>query len=102
VSAPFGRGRPDLRAIRAAELDRLADESGDARYRRAAGVLRGKPGGRPPCDDGAALGLAESLEAAGIARSRRDACMRAARLHATTRAEVAPMAERLRKKLGRK
>jgi hypothetical protein len=51
----------------AATLDEMAKSTGDARYARAAGALRGKPGGRPPCDDSAALRQMRDLIACGTA-----------------------------------
>src|ERR1700722_14202116 len=51
----------------AAKLEAMAKITGDSRYSRAAGALRGKPGGRPPCDDNAALQQMADLIRCGMA-----------------------------------
>lgn len=86
----------------AARLDALAAEHGDPRLRRAAGILRGGLGGRPAVDDSEPLALAQSLLAAGLARSRHAAARRAARLYASGAAEATRMVRRLEKKMARK
>lgn len=44
-------------------LDAAAERTGDARFRQAAGMLRGRPGGRPlKADDGALTRMAALLE----------------------------------------
>jgi hypothetical protein len=50
-------------------LRALAEESGDIRYRRAAGMLSGARGCRPARDDDAALQRVAALLADGAARS---------------------------------
>jgi hypothetical protein len=62
----------------AAACDGIADLTQDPRFRRAAGVLRGKRIGRRAHDDAQALDLARSLLAAGLVRSRTAALRRAA------------------------
>ncbi len=50
-------------------LDAIADRNGDARFRRAAGLLRGRPGGRPPRADDHLLARMAGLLADGSAGS---------------------------------
>lgn len=53
-------------------LDALAQQTGDGRYRRAAGQLRctsARVAGRPPCDDTAALASMRALIESGAASS---------------------------------
>ena|ERR1700676_187609 len=53
----------DLRFAEAARLDQLAAETGDERFRRAAGALRGRRAGRPGLpDDDALAGMASMLK----------------------------------------
>jgi hypothetical protein len=66
----------------AAACDGIAELTGDSRFRRAAGVLRGKRIGRRAVDDSKALELARAYLDAGIARSPTDALRRAAVLTA--------------------
>jgi hypothetical protein len=66
---------PDVRQI-IAWLDRLAEE--DGRCAHAAGILRGRPGGRRTIDDRAALAEIGWLLERGDARSVNDAAMRVA------------------------
>jgi hypothetical protein len=76
------------RARIAALAAELAKTTGDMRFSLAAGVLRGKRGGRPPADDTAALAFAESLIVAGLARSRNAACKRAASMYSHAGSEI--------------
>lgn len=78
--------------------DGIADLTGDARFRRASGVLRGKPMGRRPVDDAQALELARSFIAAGLARSPTDAARRAAVLTSPPH-QIESTVRRLLKKL---
>ncbi len=64
------------RARHAAHLEKVGAATGDERYRRAAGVLRGKPAGRRAVDDTEALAYAKSLFTAGC--SKNSACIQAA------------------------
>jgi hypothetical protein len=66
----------------AAVLDGLTDLTGDRRFRRAAGILRGKRIGRRAVDDTQALVLARSLLDAKLVPSRTAAVKRAALLTA--------------------
>ena len=68
----------DRLAEMAAEAEAEAEATGDERFARAAGVLRGDPAGRRPVDDKAALAYAESLFDAGLVSSRNAACIQAA------------------------
>jgi hypothetical protein len=56
-------------ATAASVLTTLADQTGDRRYARAAGVLRGRTGGRPVKQDYAALERVAALLADGTAAS---------------------------------
>ena len=71
---------PDTSALRES-MAALACErfklTGDPRFAHAAGVLRGKRGGRPPTDDTEGLTLAKNLLTLGAARSPHDACVQA-------------------------
>jgi hypothetical protein len=89
------------RAKFAKRLARFAAETGDDRDIRAAAALRGKNAGRPPVDDAAALRYAESLVDAGLVRSIRAACLKAATDYAPTNG-IIRMTRRLQKKLYRK
>lgn len=82
-------------------LDHLAEGTGDARYRHASGILRGKPAGRPAIDDDAALRLADNLLATGSVTSRRAACLTAAKFYASSH-QVEAMRDRLQRKLRQK
>ena len=96
---------PDTGAERAriaALAAELAEVTGDMRFRLAAGVLRGKRGGRPPIDDLAALAFAESLIDAGLTRSRNAACRRAASMYSAGRDKIDITRARLARKLRRK
>jgi hypothetical protein len=62
----------------AAVLEELGELTSDSRFRRAAGVLRGKRIGRAPVNDTEALELARSYLDAGLVRSRTAAVRRAA------------------------
>lgn len=96
-----GLAMPDPWAERRAEiartLDRLGLETGDVRFRHAAGVLRGGKAGRRPRDDDAALALAESWLAAGLAPTRNAACLRAAQYYAPPQQIEATRARLMRK-----
>jgi hypothetical protein len=92
----------DAAAIRssiAAICLEFARLSGDGRFNAAAAMLQGKRSGRRCLDDSAALAYAEKLLSTGIARTRRQAALKSAKIHASGR-QVQTMAERLRKKLG--
>jgi hypothetical protein len=96
----------DLKSARLrARLATLADKSGaatgDERFRRAAGILRGKRAGRRAVDDSEALAFAESLLDAGLVRSKNDACIRAAVLYSPTSLAIDATRARLMKKFGR-
>ena len=81
--------------------EELLAQTGDDRFARAAGVLRGKQGGRPETDDAAALAFAEALLDAGLASSKNAACVRAATMYSPTRIEFDATRARLAKKFGR-
>ncbi len=55
-----------LRARLAALADKSGAATGDKRFARAAGVLRGRPAGRRSVDDTEALAFAASLFDAGL------------------------------------
>lgn len=99
TKAEQARTRAALRLRVADLLDHIAKETGDGRYRRAAGHVLGGKGGRPPVDDAAALRLAQALCADGT--SKRAAALTVARIYSAA-GNVTAMAERIRKKLGRK
>ena len=82
--------------------EELAAQTGDDRFARAAGVLKGKPAGRPAADDNAALAFAESLFDAGLAKSKNQACKRAASMYSTTGDKTDVIRARLVRKLRRK
>ena len=85
-----------LRARIAKLMDKFGADNGDERFRRAAGVLRGKPAGRRAVDDTEALACAKSLFAAGC--SKNSACVQAANLYAPTDIAIdATIARLLRK-----
>ena len=65
-----------VRTQLASELDRHGERTGDSRFTRAAGVLRGKKAGRPKIDDSAALNMARALYETGVAKSIHDAAGR--------------------------
>jgi len=74
---------PDDWAARVADAcDGIAGLTRDPRFRRAAGILRGKKIGRHAVDDRQALDLARALLTAGLVRSRTAAIRRAAVLTA--------------------
>jgi hypothetical protein len=74
---------PSEWALRVADAcDGLAALTEDPRFKRAAGILRGKRIGRRQVDDGQALDLARAFLAAGLVRSRTAALRRAAVLTA--------------------
>ena len=70
------------RSFMAAVLDKYHARTGDSRFSRAAGALRGGKAGHPRIDDSAALRHARTLLATGLATSKRQAMMRAASLFA--------------------
>ncbi len=85
-----------LRDSLAKRADKFGAATGDERFRRAAGVLRGKPSGRRAVDDTEALACAKSLFAAGC--SKNSACVQAANLYAPTDIAIdATIARLLRK-----
>ena len=93
-------GDTDLVRLRVADsLLRLADETGDGRFRRASGVLRGGRGGAPERNDAALLAEARELMATGAARTWNRALGQVARTIADGR--VRSHAERLRRKARR-
>jgi len=65
-----------LRARIAKLMDKEGADNGDERFRRAAGVLRGKRAGRPAVDDTEALAYAVDLVNGGC--SRNNACIQVA------------------------
>ncbi len=65
-----------LRARIAKLMDRVGADDGDERFRRAAGVLRGKRAGRRPVADTEALAFVKKLVDAGL--SKNSACREAA------------------------
>jgi hypothetical protein len=85
----------------ATQADELAAKTGDTRFAHAAGILRGQLAGRPPADDGAALAFAESLIEAGLAKSKNQACKRAATMYSPDRQKVNATRARLARKLPR-
>jgi hypothetical protein len=81
-------------------VDELAEATGDSRFARAAGVLRGKQGGRPETDDAKALDFAKDLLTSGAARSINDACVKAATiLFSPTDIKIDATIQRLSRKL---
>src|SRR5690349_6283786 len=82
----------------ASVLDELARVRGSARLRHVAAILRGKKGGRPAENDGAALDEARRILRSGRQISERSACLLAARRFAGDEAAEV-LAERLRRKL---
>ncbi len=90
-----------LRARLATLAERAGEATGDERFPRAAGVLRGKPAGRRAVDDTDALAFAESLFDAGLARSRNAACTRAAIMYSPTSIAIDATRARLLKKFRR-
>ncbi len=69
-----------LRDHLAAQAEMAAEATGDERFARAAGVLRGRPAGRRALDDTEALEYAEKLINGGC--SKNAACIQAAILYA--------------------
>lgn len=76
-----------------------AELSGDGRFARAAGALRGGRGGRPAADDAEPLALARAYFEGGVVPSRRAACRRAAFLYAQDRESRDRLTRRLQKKM---
>ncbi len=72
-----------LRARFAKLMDRAGADNGDERFRRAAGVLRGKRAGRRAVDDTEALAYARDLFNGGC--SKNAACRQAAINYSPTR-----------------
>ncbi len=91
----------EARARIAALADELAKATGDERFRRAAGVLRGKRAGRRAVDDSEALAFAESLLDAGLVRSKNAACTRSAIMYSPTSLAIDATRARLMKKFRR-
>ncbi len=81
----------------ASACDGIAALTADARFRRAAGILRGKRIGRRAADDGEALEMARAFLKAGLARSKSAAIRRAAVLMAAPNT-IEATARRLAKK----
>ena len=90
-----------LRTRLAALADRAGAATGDERFPRAAGVLRGRPAGRPAADDSEALEFAESLLDAGLVRSKNAACTRSAIMYSPTSLAIDATRARLMKKFRR-
>ena len=92
--------KSDRRRARIAKLmDKFGAGGGDERFRRAAGVLRGKQAGRRAVDDSEALAYAKSLFTAGC--SKNAACIQAAMMYSPKpRAFDATKARLLRKLVG--
>jgi len=88
-----------MRERLASILDRLHRSTNDDRYSRAAATLRGGHAGRPAIDDSEPLEFARAVIAAGVAKSHREASIRASRFYAGSTGEMQQMVERLRKKL---
>lgn len=86
----------------ARDLTRLAERTGDPRAKIAASVLVGAMPGRPAADDLAPMTLAASLFRSGLAKSRRAACIKAARLYCANATEANRMTRRLQRKLAQK
>ena len=80
-------------------VDELAEATGDPRFARAAGVLRGKQGGRPETDDTKALEFVEDLLTSEAAGSIHDACTQAAIIFSPTDVEIDATIQRLSRKL---
>jgi hypothetical protein len=80
------------------ELEGLADQTGEARFRHAAALVRGDSGaGRPASDDTIALARVAALLGDSPGRSAWSACHSVARRMAPP-LQVRAMAERLRRK----
>ncbi len=90
-----------LRDSLATLADRLGEATGDERFPRAAGVLRGKQAGRRAVDDSEALAFAESLLDAGLVRSKNAACTRSAIMYSPTSLAIDATRARLLKKFRR-
>ncbi len=90
-----------LRARLAALADKSGAATGDERFARAAGVLRGKPAGRRAVDDAEALAYAEAMLDAGLARSKNAACTQAAIMYSPTSIAIDATRARLLKKFAR-
>ncbi len=71
-----------LRDSLATLADRAGEATGDERFARAAGALRGKPAGRRAVDDTEALAYAQSIFTAGC--SKNSACIQAAMIYSPT------------------
>lgn len=81
-----------------AQIDRLADETGDPRLVRASRATRQLSPGRPSIDDRAAIAEAERLLATGKVRSKRAALLKVSRTIAV-HGNVRSVYERLRLKM---
>jgi hypothetical protein len=79
-------------------LDRLADETGDDAFRRAARAMRQPPPGRSPIDDDAMLRRVHEFIDGGKARSMRHALTIVARDAADDGKGERAIIERLRRK----
>ena len=90
-----------LRARLAALADKFGAATGDERFARAAGVVRGNPAGRRKVDDSEALEYAESLFDAGLVHSKNAACIEAAKIYAPSELAFDATRARLMKKFGR-
>ena len=66
-------------AIAARALEAVAATTGDTRFTHAAGILRGRPGGRLPRDDANSLERMKALIASGAADSPAEAARLVAR-----------------------
>lgn len=93
-------GWPSTPRAVAVELQRLAEETGDAAFLRAARALLQERPGRRPIDDGKALGEVRWLVDTGAAGSLYAACRMVARAMGTPRRRERSVAERLRRKVG--
>jgi hypothetical protein len=96
------RQADDLRRAAAEVLTGLADLTGDARFRRAAGIVKGRCAGRPKHDDDDALALVRHLLETRAARSCRAACSLAAAMFCARSHQVPAMRDRLQRKLRQK
>ena len=93
---------PDTFALRESVAESACEGfklTGDPRFARAAGVLRGKRGGPPTLDDAEALEFAEALLTSGAACSINDACVQAAGVFSPTKIEIDATIQRLSRKL---
>lgn len=80
-----------------AEIDRIADETGDPRLVRASRATRQMSPGRPAIDDAGALAEAKRLLQTGVVPTRRAACMKVAKTHGLHK-KPHSFVERLRRK----